>query len=312
MPEKTDQERSEEQEDRILTCTECGSTRIRETPEAELVCQECGTVLEEERVEQSAGRRAFTSEEREKVERTGSPITYTQPSKGLRTKIGNGSMSQVSPDKRGQYYRMKKWHDRIDESRDRRMKFALGELERLSAVLNLPGSVREEASRLYEKSLEEGIVKGRNIENIVASLVYITARNQGVPRTLSEIADEAGITERDLGKTYRYVARELDLGIVPVDPEDFIPRFAEEIGLTGETQARARQLIEDSRSEDLISGRSPDSVVASALYLASILEGEELTQKEVAETVDVTEVTVRKGYRNMVDGLGLEEQVENS
>ncbi|MFB6147518.1 MAG: transcription initiation factor IIB family protein, partial [Candidatus Nanohaloarchaea archaeon] len=219
-----------EDEDQILSCPECGSTRLREKL-GDLYCQECGMVIDEDRVKEDAGPRAFTAEEKQKKERTGSPVTYTEASRGLRTKIGSGSggMNQVSPEKRGQYYRMRKWNQRLDESKDRRMKFALGELESLVDVLGLPDSVTEEAARLYEKALEQEVVKGRKIEAIVSALVYIVSRNQRVPRTMAEIAEESDISERDLGKTYRYVARELDLRIVPVNPQDFIPRYSSKL-----------------------------------------------------------------------------------
>lgn len=303
-----------QEEDRVLHCPECGSTRIRETQEAELLCQECGTVLDEERIQESAGPRAFTAEERERKERTGAPVTYTEPSRGIRTEIGRGygNMSEVSPSKRSQYYRMRKWHRRLDESRDRRMKFALSEIESVADVLGLPESVKEESARLYEKALEKDVVKGRKIEAIVASLVYLVARNQGVPRTMSEIAEETDLSERELGKTYRYAARELDLRIVPVNPDDFIPRFASQLGIRGKTQGKARELVEKSREKDLLAGRSPDSIVASALYLASILEGEDISQKKIADTVGVTEVTIRKGYQNLIEGLDLEAEVEEA
>ncbi len=312
MPENS--ESSDKDQDAILKCPECGSSRIRETPEGELICQNCGTVIEEERVQESASPRAFTAEERERKERTGRPVTYTEPSRGIRTEIGRGrgSMSQVSPQKRGQYHRMRKWQRRLDESRERRMKFALSEMSRLADVLGLPESVLEEASRLYEKALDQEIVKGRRIEAIASALIYIVARNQGIPRTMSEIAEEGGVSERELGKNYRYVARELDLRIVPVNPEDFIPRFAEQLGLPGKVQASARQIIRDASEENLLAGRSPDSIVAAALYLAARIAGKEVSQKDVADTVGVTEVTIRKGYHNLAEGLGLDEQLEEN
>lgn len=296
-------------------CPVCGSSDFMMNAEtAELICRECGTIIEEDMIEESAPeQRAFTAEEREKVKRTGAPVTFTKADRGLSTEIGHsGGMSDVSPEKRGQYFRMRKWQRRLDESRQRRMKFALGEMSRLVAVLNLPKSVLEEASRLYEKALDQGIVKGRRIEHIAASLIYVISRNHGVPRTMSEIAEKAGISERELGKTYRYVARELDLRIVPVNPEDFIPRFGSALDLSGETRARARQLLSEAKDEELLAGRSPDGIVASALYLASKLEGEDITQQAISDAVGVTEVTVRKGYRNLVDGLDLQEEIEKN
>lgn len=301
-------EKDDSGEEEEFNCPNCGSTSfVENSARAELICRECGTVVDEDRVEESASPRAFSAEEKQKKARTGSPVTYTKAGKGIKTSIGRGSeVRNVSPEKRGQYYRMKKWQNRVGESKDKKMQTALREIGKLVDVLNLPDTVKEEASRLYEKALEEGLIKGRRIERIVAALVYIVARNQRIPRTMNEISDEAGIDKRKLGQTYRYIAKELDLGISPVKPEDFLPRFSEELGITGETQAQARQYILEARKENLLAGRSPGSIVAAAIYLASQLRDQKLTQTEIADTVGVTEVTVRKGYRDLMEGLGLE------
>lgn len=296
-------------EEEGFSCPNCGNTDfVENSARAELICRECGTVVDEDRVEESASPRAFSAEERQKKARTGSPVTYTKAGKGIKTSIGRGNeVRNVSPEKRGQYYRMKKWQNRVGESKDKKMQTALREIGKLVDVLNLPDTVKEEASRLYEKALEEGLIKGRRIERIVAALVYIVARNQRIPRTMNEISDEAGIDKRKLGQTYRYIAKELDIGIRPVKPEDFLPRFSEELGIAGETQAQARQYILEARRENLLAGKSPGSIVASAIYLASRQRDKKMTQTEIADTVGVTEVTVRKGYRDLKEGLNLEE-----
>lgn len=297
-----------EEKDNVLKCPECGSTHLRVSL-GELICQECGTVLQENLPDESANQRAYTQEQREKIERTGAPVTYSKADRGFSTKLGSGgNMRTVSPRKKGQYYRLRKWQRRLDESQQRRLKFALREMTRLVNSMNLPESLIEEGSRLYEKALEKNIVKGRRIEHLVAALVYILARDRGVPRTMSEISEETGISERDLGKNYRYLARELDLRVLPVDPKDFIPRFSNELGFSGETQARAREIISEAQEKGILAGRSPDSIAAAALYLASELEGEEVTKKSVAETVGVTPVTLRKGLTNLREGLDYPEE----
>lgn len=297
-----------------LECPVCGSVDVREHSDtAEIVCQSCGAVIEEDMVEESAEARAFTAEEREKRKRTGSPLTYTKHDRGISTQIGHGgSLSEVSPSKRGQYHRIRRWDRRIAESRSRNLRFALSELQKLVDDLNLPKSVHEESARLYDKAIEQETVKGRKIEKIVAALVLLVARSQRVPRTLREVAEASDIDKRELGKNYRYVARELDLRIIPARPEDFIPRFGSNLDFSGETQARARHIIERAREEDLISGRSPEGVVAAALYIASLVENEKRSQKRIADTIGVTEVTIRKGYQDFIEGLGLEEEVEEA
>lgn len=297
-----------------IECPVCSSVDIRENSEtAEIICQSCGAVIEEDMVEESAEARAFTAEEREKRKRTGSPLTYTKHDRGISTQIGHGgSLSEVSPQKRGQYHRIRRWDRRIAESRSRNLRFALSELQKLVDDLNLPKSVHEEAARLYDKAIEQETVKGRKIEKIVAALVLLVARSQSVPRTLREVAEASDIDKRELGKNYRYVARELDLRIIPARPEDFIPRFGSKLDFSGHAQARARHIIESARENDLISGRSPEGVVAAALYIASLVENDKRSQKKIADTIGVTEVTIRKGYQDFVEGLGLEEEVEEA
>lgn len=299
---------SSDEEQEQFKCPECGSTNFSESDgRGELVCNECGLVIEESRIDESQDWRAFSAEEREKKARAGAPITYTKHDMGISTKIGKGSseLSKVSGRKRGQYYRLRKWHQRSTQSKDRNLGFALSELKRLVSSLGLSNAVHEEVARLYEKAVDEGLVKGRRIEHIIASLIYIVARNQGTPRTLDEISDASGSEKREIGKAYRYVARELDLRILPSKPEDYLPKFAGELRVSGEVQAKARSIIKDAREADLLSGKGPTGIAAAALYLAASLEGEKMSQKEVADTVGVTEVTIRNRYTEFIDELDL-------
>lgn len=305
--QRQDSEAQEPKQEQF-TCPECGSTNFSSSEErGELVCNRCGLVIEEGMIDESQEWRAFSAEEREEKARAGAPITYTKQDMGISTQIGSGAseLYKVSNKKRGQYYRLRKWHKRSTQSKDRNLGFALSELKRLVSSLGLPNAVHEEVARLYEKAVDEGLVKGRRIEHIIAALIYIVSRNQGTPRTLDEISDASGSEKREIGKAYRYVARELDLRILPSKPEHYLPKFAGELRVSGEVQAHARQIIQDARENDLLSGKGPTGIAAAAIYLAAALEGEKISQKQVADTVGVTEVTIRNRYNEFVKELGL-------
>jgi transcription initiation factor TFIIB len=315
--EKTDDDESSDQEQQTIQrpdCPECGGNNFSEdSDKGELVCNDCGMVIDEEMIDESPEWRAFNAEQREKKERAGAPLTYTKHDMGVSTEIGKGSgeLYKVSGKKRAQYYRMRKWHNRLTKSKDRNLGFALSELNRMVSHLNLPKSVHEEVARLYEKAVDKGLVRGRSMESVIAALLYIVARQQGTPRTLDEIHETSGIDKREIGRTYRYVARELDLRILPAKPQDHIPRFAGKLQLSGEVQARARKIIQQAREKNLLSGKGPTGIAAAALYIAAVLEGEKRTQREVADIVGVTEVTIRNRYKELVENLGLEEEIEN-
>lgn len=294
---ETAEDTSEENE--VMTCPNCGSTNFdRDSAAGEIYCRECGTVVEEDKMDTS-GPRTFSAEDRKDKERSGSSITYTRHDKGISTEIGSGAMRNVSGEKRGQYYRLRKWHSRSSGSKSRNLKTALRHINEIVNQLNLPTSVEEESARMYEKAIDEEVVKGRKIEKIAAAIVFIVSRNQNIPRTMGEFSEAAGISERELGKNYRYVAKEMDVDVETVRPENFIPRYASSLGLSGETQKLARSIIIRAREEGLTSGRSPDGIAAAAIYMAAKEKDEKVTQREIAGIAGVTEVTVRKGTEQL-------------
>ncbi len=305
--------REQGEENSSLSCPECGSTNFREDEaRGEMVCSKCGLVLEDSIVDSSPEYRSFDSDSNEKKARAGAPLTYTKHDMGVSTEIGigPGELYKVSSKKRAQYYRLRKWHKRLTQSKDRNLGFALAELNRLVSQMNLPKTVHEEVARLYEKAVDKGLVRGRSMESVITALLYIVARKQNTPRTLDEISEASGIEKREIGRAYRYVARELDLRILPAKAQDYLPRFAAKLQLSGEVQAKARELIESAKEQDLLSGKGPTGVAAAALYIAAVLLGEKRTQREVAEIVGVTEVTIRNRYKELVSKLGLEEEIE--
>jgi len=299
-------EKEEEEND----CPECGSRRFkRDEARGEVYCLECGSLVDENRIDTGREYRLFDSDSSKK-ERVGSSISYTKADKGISTKIGeNNELNRVSGEKRGQYYRMKKW-DRRTDSRQNSIKQGLTILDRLTYELNLPDSVKEEAGRLYEKCIEEDLIKGKEREAAVAALIYLVARNQEVPRTQKEIAEVAKVKKRKMNKTYRSLARDLDLRIRPARPENFISRYSSNLGISGRAEARARNIVTEARKEGLTSGKNPSSIAAGGIYIAALLEAEDVTQREVAGVTDVTQTTVRKTYRQLAEGLGMEDEVE--
>jgi transcription initiation factor TFIIB len=290
-------------------CPECGGTEVVDpSGDGELVCKECGLILEAEAVDDREEWRAFTQRETERKARAGEPVTYTRHDMGVSTEIGTGAgeLSKVAGRKRAQYARLQEWHSRRTGAKNRNLGFAYSELRRLGSQLSLPDAVQEEAARLYEKAVDKELVKGRSMEGVLTAVVYAVARDHGTPRTLDELTDAVGIESREIGRTYRYVARELGLDIMPVDPEDYLPRFASALDLSGAVQARGRRLIEDARAANLFLGKGRTGVAAAALYTAAVLEGERRTQQAVADVAGVTVVTIRNRYQEIVDVLELD------
>jgi len=294
-------------------CPECKSNKvIRDAERGEVSCKECGLVLSEDLVDLGKEWRSFDSDQFADKARTGSPMKYVKLNKGLVTMIDRQGRdlrgNKLSAKSRAQMYKLVKWHKRtsISSSMQRNLSIALTELRRVASYLNIPEALIEAAALLYRQTVEKGLIRGRLIEAVVAAVLYTVCRTYGVPRTLNEMAEASGLTKKEIGRTYRFLVRELKLDIPLTNPVHYIPRFASELNISGEAQEEARKILEEAINNGLISGRGPTGVAAAAVYIAGLLKGERRTQKEVANVAGVTEVTIRNRYRELKKKLDIE------
>jgi transcription initiation factor TFIIB len=279
----------------IAQCPECGSTHLsKDYSRAELVCRNCGLVLDEDIIDHGPEWRAFDSDQREKRARTGAPMTYTIHDKGLSTTIGwknRDSYGKSIPTRnRAQMYRLRKWQRRIriSDATKRSIVLALSELDRMASGMSLPRTVRETAAMVYRKAAKRNLVRGRSIEGVMTASLYAACRQCHVPRTLDEISNAAHMPRKEIGRTYRYIARELELKLLPTIPRDYISRFCSELKLGADVQAKTLEILVEATNKELTSGRGPTGLAAASLYIASILCGERRTQREVADVAGVT------------------------
>jgi transcription initiation factor TFIIB len=302
-----------EGEERIVECPECGSRQlVHDYERAELVCNECGLVVDEDFIDMGPEWRAFDHDQRMKRSRVGAPMTFTIHDKGLSTMIDwrnrDSYGKSISSKNRAQLYRLRKWQRRIRVSNatERNLAFALSELDRMASALGLPRNIRETSAVVYRKAVTKNLIRGRSIEGVAAAALYAACRQNGVPRTLDEIAEVSRVSRKEIGRTYRFISRELGLKLMPTSPIDYVPRFCSGLSLKGEVQSRAVEILRQAAEKELTSGRGPTGVAAAAIYISSILCGERRTQREVANVAGVTEVTIRNRYKELAEELDIE------
>ena len=238
-------------------------------------------------------------------------MSYTIHDKGLSTVIGwknRDSYGKSIPTRnRAQIYRLRKWarRIRISNAAEKSLAIAFSELDRMASGMGLPRTVRETAAMIYRKAALKKLIRGRSIEGVITAALYAACRQCHVPRTLDELSNIAHISRKEIGRTYRYVSRELGLKLLPTSPEDYISRFCSELKLSGDVRAKTLEILQDAARRELTSGRGPTGMAAASLYIASVLCGERRTQREVAEVAGVTEVTIRNRYKELTKELDI-------
>ncbi|WP_254273691.1 transcription initiation factor IIB [Haloarcula marina] len=305
--QRTDEQTSEESASTATACPECSGSLVMDDEHGETVCEDCGLVVESDEIDRGPEWRAFDSSEKDEKSRVGAPTTNMMHDKGLSTNIDwrdkDAYGNSLSGKQRQKMQRLRKWNERFRtrDSKERNLKQALGEIDRMASALGLPENVRETASVIYRRALDENLLPGRSIEGVSTASVYAAARQAGVPRSLDEITDVSRVEKSEIARTYRYVVRELGLEVKPADPESYVPRFASSLDLSDEAEHRARQLLQNAKEQGVHSGKSPVGLAAAAVYAAALLTNEKTTQAAVSEVADISEVTIRNRYHELLE-----------
>lgn len=290
-------------------CPECDGDVVISGNEH--ICEDCGLVIQNNNIDHGPEWRAFNSSEQQSKSRVGAPTTNTMHDKGLTTMIDwkdrDAYGRSISSEKRSQMHRLRKWQERIrtKDAGERNLQFALSEVDRMSSALGVPRSARETASVIYRSALNQDLIRGRSIEGVATAALYASCRQEGIPRSLDEVNEVSRVQQKEIGRTYRYISQELGLEMRPVNPKQYVPRFASEVDVSEEVIDKAKDIIDVTAEEGMISGKSPTGYAAAALYAASLLCNEKKTQREIAEVANVTEVTIRNRYQEQIEVLGI-------
>ncbi|APW96865.1 transcription initiation factor IIB [Halobiforma lacisalsi AJ5] len=286
--------------DSTPTCPECNG--VLRTRDAEIVCEQCGLVVDEDAIDHGPEWRSFDDEEIDR-RRTGAPLTRSRHDRGLSTEIGYGSNASSSYNarltgrKRRQIARLRREHNRarISSKAERNQVYGFAEIRRVNALLSLPDCIREQACALFESAQSADLFQGRSLEGFAAATIYATCRTRSIARTVDEIVDVARADGSELRAAYDALNRELGLPTGPIDPTEYLPRYATKLELDTDVEKRAREYATAMIEAGRVGGRNPSGVAAACLYKAAgdREEWPSVTQADAADAGDVAPVTIR-------------------
>jgi transcription initiation factor TFIIB len=173
--------------------------------------------------------------------------------------------------------------------------------------MGLKKSVKELAATLYRKLIMKQLIRSRSIDALSAAAIYAAFRLRKLPRSLKEIAKHTHLDSKVIGRYYRLLVRKLQLRMPILNPMNYVPKLIIELDLPGEIQEKVLEILQKAKNHNkLTTGRDPRGLAAGAIYVASILTDNRITQREISFAAGVTEVTVRNRYKELVRELQIE------
>ncbi len=281
-------------------CPECESSIIDDIHNGERICSSCGVVVAEQMADYGHEAKTSNLEDKMKLARATGQTTLAQHDLGISTEISMGttdfSGKKISAEIQRQMNSGRTWHKRVrvSSSRDRRLTNVLGVMSEICQNCSLPKNVLETASKIYRSLDGKDVkVKGKSVVSISAALDEIL---QNICST-KEIKSRIRLASR----YYRILVMELGTVSAPVVTMDkYISKIANMTNTDTRVLRLALDISEKTKDRSLADGKAPNGIAAAYLYIASILLGQGVLQRDVSTVSGVTEVTIRNRCKEIL------------
>ncbi len=274
-------------------CPICGNSRIvYDQMNREYVCSECGYVVEDREIDYRYERRIHSPEDWMK--------SRIGPKQAIYEKLAPTDIGFSSKGKKGRNKRIRSAHKRVVESGERNFKKAKREIIRLCNILGV-NSVSADAILYYKKASSKKLVRGRSIEGMATACVYAACKARRIGISLNILEKVSKVNRRLIARNYRLL---IEHGIVHqsgVDVFNFVTRIAANLKLSTDTIRLVGKILEKSREKRIGIGARPEGLVAASIYISSIVMNSPRTQREIARAANITEVTLRNRYKEIME-----------
>ena len=275
----------------------------------EIACGSCGIVSSDQIVDQGSESVGSNPNDYMNNSRVGAKRSLKMIDMGLSTiieaKDRDVTGKPLSLENRRMFYRLRMW-DRNSRSAASSKSFqkAFILLDAISSKLGLPESVVEETAYLFRKIAARKILAGRSTSAMLCATIYITCRITDTPRTLQDVVEAGNIKKKVLQRTYRFLAKELDLSPEAYSPSEFVTRIAKGLTLSEKTQRLAFKILDLCAKKQVSTSKNPMAMAASAVYLASTITGESVSQLKISKISGISAVTIRERKKEIVMKIG--------
>lgn len=298
----------------ILMCPDCKENPpnlIEEMSSGDMVCGSCGLVLGERIIDARSEWRTFSNDDQgnDDPSRVGEGPNLMIDGDQLQTSIAFDGKNAKN---------LAHLQNKVNQDKGSKVLMAAyRDIQGLTDSINAGTQVANAAKHIFKMVDDNKALKGKSQEAIIAGCIFIACRQTGVPRTFREIYSLTKVSKKEIGRVFK----QLEAFLQKMGGEDAIAAasfFNTTYQAKGSTSAVelcarycsnlqfrdpvsvenvARRLADKSTQVSDLAGRSPLSVAAACIYMASHIVGEPRTSKQISEVSGVSDGTVKTAYR---------------
>jgi transcription initiation factor TFIIB len=216
--------------DYCTICPECNSRLIHDQSIGEYICERCGCVVLDQINDYGPESHSTDFEEKSRLTRASGHTSFSLHDYGLRTEIGFSSKDysgkNIDYAVVEQMNTMRKWQSRIRVAspKERRLSNVLYKINEICSLLSLPKTITETAAMFYRLFENRSEAKGKSVICIAAATIYLACKKCNVVRSLEEIVNPLGSSEKSKANTrlaskyYRSMVMEMGMFTESIRP----------------------------------------------------------------------------------------------
>ena len=297
----------------VISCPECKvypPKVVERFSEGDIVCALCGLVLSDRIVDTRSEWRTFSNDDQngDDPSRVGEASNPLLDGTQLTTRIGPNT---VGGDLKVVRELNKTQSRSVVDKRDNDLQAAYAKINMMCDAAELPKIVKDCAKEAYKLCFEERPLKGKSQESIMASVILVGCRRAKVGRSFKEILSLTNVRKKEIYKTFNIIKNLLkeknattftnidttNISSGQSSAETFIPRFCSHLGLSVQIANSAEYIAKHCKDINVLAGKSPITIAASAIYMSIQLFNLNIPTSQVSHTLQVTEGTIKSGYK---------------
>jgi len=281
------------------TCISCRGKLIFDLEKNEKICSSCGIVTEYDSDHQN-----YDAEHSSNNEPTSSMMYDISLSTVIDKKNVDASGKQISGGFEMEKLRRLNKFTISNDSKIRNLNKAMTDIRRITGILGFGNSIAERASYIYRKALNKDLIRGRSITGISVAAIYIACKDFGIAFPIDKIGEHVeNLNKKTTVHYYKFLLRQMKMSVGIQEPSQNVSKIAAKAKLGGRTQRRALEILSQVGEDPMVIGKKPISLAAAALYMAALETKEYTTQLRLAVAAEITTITIRKRYLEIVQVL---------
>jgi len=278
-------------------CPNCRKINSLRTDHAqgEVVCKECRVVVEDRLIDQSSEWRNFSTEastHSSDRNRVGGPRDEYATDSGLNTTIigrGTGHMGLV-----------RTMHMITQEAGDKSLSKGFTVINEFSTILRLPSDVINTSRELFGRIVKKKKLKGRNLESVVAAVLYVSAKQMNNPRNLKEIIAKTSTVKKEVGRCVRLVKQFSNIGGSIIESnESILDQLCNKLDVEQKLKLAALEILKNIMRKELFGGKSPYTIASVVIYLATLALDPNMSSEKIVEKANITVGTLRGAVKDI-------------